>query len=430
MDTSVKILKKNKFEYISNQESILTVTKTIDNTEVSDPNIPELQNKIRIVRVTTVPLSLDKLLNGQLNFVNNHFEVIAVSSDEKYLKKIGKKEKVKVKNIEMSRKITPLKDIVSIFKMYKYFKEIKPEIVHTHTPKAGLVGMIAAKLSGVPIRMHTISGLPLVESKGMKKKLLIVCETITYSCATNVYANSFNILKLIKTLFPFNFKINVLGNGSTNGIDLKHFDPNHESLKTKSEYRKEFNIHDNDFVFLFVGRLVSDKGINELVKAFSKIENSENQFKLVLVGPYEQDLNPLHPNTIKIIKSNTNIITTGYQSDVRMFYKLSDVFIFPSYREGFPNVILEAGAMKLPIIASDINGCNEIITPHVNGILVPSKCEKSLLNAMLWICSNHLLFYHLKKNSRKLIAEKYDQRNLWDIIINEYKNLSISLFKK
>ncbi|WP_264511403.1 glycosyltransferase family 4 protein [Flavobacterium sp. N1719] len=430
MNASVKIAEKNSLEYISNQENILTVTKTIANTEVSKTNTPETEHKIRIVRVTTVPLSLDKLLNGQLNFVNNHFEVIAVSSDEEYLKKIGEKEKIKVKNIEMSRKITPFKDIISIFKMYKYFKEIRPEIVHTHTPKAGLVGMIAAKLSGVPIRMHTISGLPLVETKGLKKKLLILCETITYSCATNVYANSFNILKLIKTLFPFSFKINVLGNGSTNGIDLKQFDPNHDTLKTKSEYRREFNIHDNDFVFLFVGRLVGDKGINELVKAFSKIDNSDNQFKLVLVGPYEQDLNPLHASTLKIIQSNNNIITTGYQSDVRMFYKLSDVFIFPSYREGFPNVIMEAGAMKLPIIASDINGCNEIITSHVNGLLVPPKCDKSLLKAMLWISSNHLLYYHLKNNSRKVIAEKYDQKNLWEIIINEYKNLSISQLKK
>lgn len=431
MNASLKLGKKRANQFIVLDPKSVASKKTIPfkNTAATTNN-EELFNKTRIVRITTVPLSLDKLLNGQLNFINNHFEVIAVSSDAEYLKKIGEKEKIKVKNIEMSRKITPIKDIISILKLYRYLKEIKPEIVHTHTPKAGLVGMIAAKLSGVPVRMHTISGLPLVEAKGLKKKLLILCETITYSCATNVYANSFNILKIIQSLFPFSFKIKVLGNGSTNGIDLKQFDVNHENLKSKSDYRKEFSISDDDFVFLFVGRIVSDKGINELVHAFSKLENPTNRYKLFLVGPSEEDLNPLLPKTIKSIQSNPNIITTGYQSDVRKFYKLSDVFIFPSYREGFPNVVMEAGAMNLPVIASKINGCDEIIVPEMNGLLIQPKNEKSLLDAMEKISSNKTFFESLKSNSRTNIAKKYDQSNLWEIILSEYKFLRDTILKK
>lgn len=430
MNATVKIVKKRANHFIAQNTQPLAPIKTIEHKEVVNLNQSDNTNKIRVVRITTVPLSLDKLLNGQLNYVNNHFEVIAVSSDEAYLKKIGEKEKIKVKNIEMSRKITPIQDFISILKMYRFLKEIKPEIVHTHTPKAGLVGMIASKLSGVPVRMHTISGLPLVEAKGLKKKLLILCESITYSCATHVYANSFNILKIIKSLFPFSFKIKVLGNGSTNGIDLKQFDPKSEFLNSKLAYRNEYGIDANDFVFLFVGRVVSDKGINELVRAFSKLENPNNQFKLLLVGPFEEDLNPLQHETLTQIKTNTNIITTGYQSDVRKFYKLSDVFVFPSYREGFPNVVMEAGAMELPVITTNINGCDEIIIPEINGLLIPQKNEKSLLDAMQKISSEQELYHKLKQNSRSVIAEKFDQANLWKIIVNEYKSLSKRYFNR
>jgi glycosyltransferase involved in cell wall biosynthesis len=430
MNATVKIVKKRANHFIAQNTQPLAPIKTIEQKEVVNLNQSDNTNKIRVVRITTVPLSLDKLLNGQLNYVNNHFEVIAVSSDEAYLKKIGEKEKIKVKNIEMSRKITPIQDFISILKMYRFLKEIKPEIVHTHTPKAGLVGMIASKLSGVPVRMHTISGLPLVEAKGLKKKLLILCESITYSCATHVYANSFNILKIIKSLFPFSFKIKVLGNGSTNGIDLKQFDPKSEFLNSKLAYRNEYGIDANDFVFLFVGRVVSDKGINELVRAFSKLENPNNQFKLLLVGPFEEDLNPLQHETLTQIKTNTNIITTGYQSDVRKFYKLSDVFVFPSYREGFPNVVMEAGAMELPVITTNINGCDEIIIPEINGLLIPQKNEKSLLDAMQKISSEQELYQKLKQNSRSVIAEKFDQANLWKIIVNEYKSLSKRYFNR
>ncbi|WP_297509343.1 glycosyltransferase family 4 protein [Flavobacterium sp.] len=430
MNATVKIVKKRANHFIAQNTQPLAPIKTIEQKEVVNLNQSDNTNKIRVVRITTVPLSLDKLLNGQLNYVNNHFEVIAVSSDEAYLKKIGEKEKIKVKNIEMSRKITPIQDFISILKMYRFLKEIKPEIVHTHTPKAGLVGMIASKLSGVPVRMHTISGLPLVEAKGLKKKLLILCESITYSCATHVYANSFNILKIIKSLFPFSFKIKVLGNGSTNGIDLKQFDPKSEFLNSKLAYRNEYGIDANDFVFLFVGRVVSDKGINELVRAFSNLENPNNQFKLLLVGPFEEDLNPLHHDTLTQIKTNTNIITTGYQSDVRKFYKLSDVFVFPSYREGFPNVVMEAGAMELPVITTNINGCDEIIIPEKNGLLIPQKNEKSLLDAMQKISSEQELYQKLKQNSRSVIAEKFDQANLWKIIVNEYKSLSTRYFNR
>jgi glycosyltransferase involved in cell wall biosynthesis len=430
MNATVKIVKKRANHFIAQNTQPLAPIKTIEQKEVVNLNQSDNTNKIRVVRITTVPLSLDKLLNGQLNYVNNYFEVIAVSSDEAYLKKIGEKEKIKVKNIEMSRKITPIQDFISILKMYRFLKEIKPEIVHTHTPKAGLVGMIASKLSGVPVRMHTISGLPLVEAKGLKKKLLILCESITYSCATHVYANSFNILKIIKSLFPFSFKIKVLGNGSTNGIDLKQFDPKSEFLNSKLAYRNEYGIDANDFVFLFVGRVVSDKGINELVRAFSKLENPNNQFKLLLVGPFEEDLNPLQHETLTQIKTNTNIITTGYQSDVRKFYKLSDVFVFPSYREGFPNVVMEAGAMELPVITTNINGCDEIIIPEINGLLIPQKNEKSLLDAMQKISSEQELYQKLKQNSRSVIAEKFDQANLWKIIVNEYKSLSKRYFNR
>ncbi len=153
--------------------------------------------KPKLIRITTVPVSLDKLLSGQLNHMNSFYEVIAVSSEKEYLVRIGEKEKVHTFHLEMSRKITPLQDFLAVIKLYRFLKGSKPLIVHTHTPKAGIVGMLASKLAGVPNRFHTVAGLPLLETKGFKRKLLDFVEKLTYSCATKVYPNSYGLLDII-----------------------------------------------------------------------------------------------------------------------------------------------------------------------------------------------------------------------------------------
>lgn len=378
----------------------------------------------KLFRITTVPQSLKGLLQGQLRFMSNHFEVIGISSPGEKLEDVVKNEGVKVMPVSMSRKITPLEDLEAVWKLYRIFKKEKPQIVHTHTPKAGTLGMFAAKLAGVPIRLHTVAGLPLMETKEKKRKLLDVVEKLTYRCSTKVYPNSKGLYDFIlKNKYTKLDKLKVLANGSSNGIDTAHFNPLQVSEETKQGLKQELQIKDKDFVFVFVGRLVKDKGITELVSAFKMLNRDKPNTKLVLVGQYEADLDPLFPETIEQIETNINIITVGYQSDVRPYLAISDVLTFPSYREGFPNVVMQAGAMGLPCIVTNINGCNEIIQEVVNGLVIPVKNEQKLKDAMNQILENAILRLTLQNNARELICERYERSKVWNALLLEYNEL-------
>jgi glycosyltransferase involved in cell wall biosynthesis len=382
-----------------------------------------MSDKKKIIRIATVPLSLDKLLENQLNYINQFYDVTAVSSNKEELIRIGKKEGVAVFDVELTRIISPLKDLKAVIRLCRFLKKEKPLVVHTHTPKAGTVGMLAAKLARVPIRMHTVAGLPLLEIQGKKRKLLNFVEKITYACATKVYPNSFELRGIIiKEGFCKPKKLKVLGNGSSNGINTSYFDPSNYSENQKTKFKDIWNISSDDFVFIYVGRIVKDKGINELVNAFEKLCNKYNNIKLLLVGPFEPELDPLLPETEKIIKENNKIITTGFQTDVRPFFLISDLLVFPSYREGFPNVVMQAGAMDLPSIVTDINGCNEIIIDGKNGVIIPVKDEDALYQQMQELFINKSLYAILKSNARKMIGDRYKQEVIWRAILEEYRS--------
>jgi len=386
--------------------------------------------KPRIIRLTTVPISLSKLLHGQLQFINNNgFEVLAVSSPGNYLDAVSVDEGVKTKPIVMTRLISPIRDMISIVRFYFLCKKFRPDIVHSHTPKAGLIGMLGAKLAGVPIRLHTVAGLPLMEEIGFKRFILEVIEKIIYSSATMIYPNSKGLYDYIaKKRFVKVEKLKVLANGSSNGIDTDYF-----KIELISEYQRE-NLRNNlminpgDFVFVFVGRLVKDKGINELVLVFSEISKMNSEVKLLLVGQFEDDLDGLDIIVKNEISSNQKIIHVGFQNDVRPYFAISDCLVFPSYREGFPNVVMQAGAMGLPSVVTNINGSNEIVIDNKNGIIIPPKSISNLKNAMLRILEDSHLKNQLSLNARNMIVSRFNQNYIWNEILNEYnyflKNLN------
>lgn len=380
-----------------------------------------------LLRITTVPISLDKLLGEQLRFMNNHFKVTAISADEQQLQKVAEKYGVHYFHVELTRAITPIQDLKALWKLYCFIKKNKPEIVHTHTPKAGLIGMMAAKLARVPVRMHTVAGLPLMESIGFKRVVLNFVEKLTYYCAKNVYPNSVGLQEfIIQEKFCNPSKLKIIGNGSSNGIDTQFFNSIHFEEEKLEELKLELGITEEDFVFIFVGRLVKDKGINELLAAFKEIQNSKlktKDSKLLLVGFFEQDLDPLLPETLQEIEQTPNIITTGFQQDVRPYFAISNALVFPSYREGFPNVVMQAGAMGLPSIVTDINGCNEIIVEGENGVIIPPKNSKALSDAMLEMMNNQDFYSKLKSNSRPMIESRYEQSLVWNELLKEYNRL-------
>lgn len=388
----------------------------------------------KLIRITTVPVSLLILLKNQLTFMSDHYEVIAVSSGGEILDQVAKQAGVRTLAVEMTRKITPLKDIAALWNLYKLIKREKPKYVHTHTPKAGLLGMIAAWLAGVPLRLHTVAGMPLLESDGIKRKILDFVEKMTYRFATKVYPNSHQLKKIIiENNYCDPSKLHVIGNGSSNGIDTSHFDPqlllnkDAGSVDAKNILRESYGIPKTAIVYCFIGRMVKDKGIKELVSSFIKINNTRPNTRLILVGPFENDLDPLDAYTDNQVKKHPAIIWVGFQKDVRPYLVASDVFVFPSYREGFPNVVMQSGAMGLPSIVSNINGCNEIVVDHENGLIIPPKDEVELYHAMAELHDNSSLREKLAKNSRPMILSRYDQNYIWGELLREYRQLNNSL---
>ncbi|MEN5058264.1 glycosyltransferase family 4 protein [Sphingobacterium kitahiroshimense] len=381
---------------------------------------------MKIIRTSTIPLSLNILLKGQLAFLSNHFEVIGISSKGQLLDEVSTREGIKVISVEMERGISPLKDYKSLMNLYNILKKEKPTIIHSITPKAGLLSMLAGKMAGVPIRIHTFTGLIFPSKKGLLKALLIKMDQLLCWSATNIYPEGEGVKS---DLFKFNITnkpLKVLANGNVNGIDLSYFSIDKCYQQNLHKLRMNLNILAQDFVFVFVGRLVGDKGINELVEAFKSINTSvisSGSVKLLLVGPLETELDPLLDVTLKEIQSNPNIISVGFQKDVRPYFAISNALVFPSYREGFPNVVMQAGAMDLPAIVSDINGCNEIIVEGKNGMIIPVKNARAIKEAMTKFLRDKNYFSILKQNARKMISERYEQQVVWDALLKEYKEL-------
>ncbi len=382
-------------------------------------------NKVKLIRITTVPTSLKILLKGQHRFMSeNGFDVIGISSSGEELQDVEREENIRTIAVEMTRTISPFKDLKSVWQLYKIFKKEKPQIVHTHTPKAGTVGMLAAKLAGVPHRLHTVAGLPLLVVKGKRRKLLDFVEKITYRCATKIYPNSIGLYDIIlENKYTSKDKLKVIGKGSSNGIDTSHFNPALISEQQKQVLKNSLGIKPEDFLFVFVGRIVADKGINELVQSFYLINRESPNTKLVLVGTFERELDPLLPETEKIINTNPNIISVGYQSDVRPYFAISDCLVFPSYREGFPNVVMQAGAMGLPSIVTDINGCNEIVKEGFNGLIIPPKNQEKLHEKMLFLLGNPEKRKEIADNSRQQIVGNYERKYIWNELLKEYHTL-------
>lgn len=379
----------------------------------------------KIIRITTVPGSLSVLLTGQLRYISdNGFEVIAVSSPGESLMEVAINEKVKTVAISMTRKITPFKDLRALLQLYRLMRKEKPEIVHTHTPKAGLLGVIAARLAGVPHRLHTVAGMPLTVETGFRRLFLNYIEKLTYACATKVYPNSYGLKDIIlKNSFAKEKKLKVIGNGSSNGIDTSIFDPSLVTLESKRKILDELNLAEDSFIFLFVGRVVEDKGIKELIKAFTNLNKTHSNSHLIIVGGYERQLNPLSPELVSTIDEHSNIHHVGYKKNVLDYFGLADVFTFPSYREGFPNVVLQAAALQLNCIVSDINGCNEIITNGDNGWIVPSKNVEELEDRMRWCLENKEKSKRMGLKSRKIIQRNYERSFVQAEILKEYRTL-------
>lgn len=374
--------------------------------------------KEKLWLVTTVSDSLDSLLSGQPNFLSKNFEVTIVATPSEGLIRVAERERVSYKGVNMTRSISPFQDIASIWKMFRLLRHCRPKYVQSYTPKAGLITMIASRLARIPIRIHGIVGMPLMEARGFKRYLMRLAEKVTYANATILTTNSFGLKAFIHSTLTHR-QVEVIGNGSINGVDMNHYKPGFGD----SGIRKDLGIPVSNTVFIYAGRLVPDKGTTELIQAFLNLADTRHDIDLLLVGDEESELTPLPQETVVAIDSAPNIHKIEWQADIRPFLSIADIFVLPSYREGLPNSLLEAGAMALPSIVTDINGCNEVIENGVNGFLIPPKEMQSLSNSMLYILSSDIDPNAMGQAARKLVAEKYSQDLFWHELLFFYRNL-------
>lgn len=371
----------------------------------------------KIIRAVTVSLSVDFFTPIIKDLQEQGYEVACVSSPGPELQKL-RKLGVNAIEVPMERRMSPFKDLKSLFRLIRVFRREKPMMVHSMTPKAGLLCMMAAWITRVPVRVHTFTGLVWPTATGLSRKILMFTDWLTCACATHVNPEGVGVMNDLKQVT--NKSMRVLGYGNVRGVDMYKFSRRTEVLSQAVVLRKE-----DVFTFIFVGRLVGDKGINELVFAFDKLHKEYKNIRLILVGNKESEIDPLAAATEQTMQHNPAIEEVGpmFGDKLLAYYAASDCFVFPSYREGFPNVVLEAGAMGLPSIVTDINGSREIIKSGENGLIIPSKDKDALYHAMKEVILNRKQTEYWATNARPMIEFRFEQSYVQHCLYDFYEEI-------
>lgn len=372
----------------------------------------------KIIRTSTVATSLNTFCQGTLRDLSKIYDVLAVSTPDVDLEEIATREGVRTIGVPMCRQISPINDLISLLRLICVFRRERPTMVHSITPKAGLLSMIASWVCRVPVRLHTFTGLVFPTATGLKQKILITTDRITCACATHIVPEGEGVKHDLQAYHITSKPLQVLGYGNVRGIDLVHYDRTDEVMQQAKAIRKA-----DIFTFVFVGRVVRDKGINELIEAFTLLNQSHHNSRLILVGRFENSLDPVSPETQQSIDSHPAIEAVGQQSDVRPWLAASDALVFPSYREGFPNVVIEAGAMGLPSIVTDINGSREIIIEGKNGTIIPTHDSDALLEAMTRFVESPAETAQMAANARQLVASRYEKSFVQQCLFDYYKTI-------
>lgn len=376
----------------------------------------------KLIRVTTSDISLFLLLRGQLKFLNNYYEVVGLSSDTGLLHQVEKREGIRVIELAMRREISIMRDLLCLWHMYRIFKKEKPFIVHTNTPKGSLLSMMAALVARVPHRIYTVTGLRYQGASGVGRFVLMSMERLTCLCANKVIPEGEGVKRTLIADGITRKPLKVIHNGNINGIDTHFFSPEGRQTQ-REETRRRLGIEADEFAFVFIGRIVKDKGMDELAEAMNRLLRMNKKCKLMLVGWFEREQGSITEEHENFFRNNDSVSYVGYKKDVRPYLAAADALVFPSYREGFPRVVLEAGAMGLPSIVTDINGCNEIIVEGENGVIIPPRDKNSLYEAMLHFIDNPDKTTAMAANARRMIQEKYEHQDVVEALLEMYNEL-------
>jgi glycosyltransferase involved in cell wall biosynthesis len=376
-----------------------------------------------LLHVTTIPMSLT-FLTGQVSYIQDRgFRIHAVSSPGEDLTAFARRERVSVDSVEMPRRITPIRDVGAIARLLRVIGRMKPTIVHAHTPKGGLLGMVAATLARVPVRIFHVRGLPLLCATGLRRRLLWCADWVSCRFAHQVLCVSHSVRdEVVRAGLCPPAKIKVLAGGSGNGVDAGHrFNPE-RARSSRADVRRRFGIPMDAPVIGFVGRIVRDKGIVELADAWGRLRSDHPKLHLLIVGPFEEQ-DPVPPETEALLRQDSRVHLAGMDWNTPPLYAAMDLVALPTYREGFPNVPLEAAAMGLPVVATRIPGCIDAVADGATGLLVPPGDAKALASALDRYLTDDGLRRAHGAAGRERIGRDFRQDVIWEALHQEYLRL-------
>lgn len=377
---------------------------------------------IRIARISTVPFFIVTQLNNQINeLARSGAFVTIISSYGPEVAKLCLSNKISYKLIEIKRNISPINDFITLIKLWVFFVKNRTDVVHSTTPKAGLLTSIASFLAFVPIRLHTFTGQPWVELAGFKKLIARYCDLIIGLLNTHCYADSLSQKNfLINEGVISACNLSVMGSGSLAGVDLNRFNPYHFPISRRASVRRSLNIDSDSQIILFVGRVTEDKGIIELLTAFSLIKSEGSLAHLIMVGPLEIDINGLKDRILSKLVSQPDVHMIGYSDIPELYMSTADFLCLPSYREGFGTVVIEAAAMGIPTVGTSINGLVDAIVPDVTGILVNVKDVDSLKSGLERLLFDRKLCKKMGLNARRRVQKSFDASVMNKLLVAEY----------
>jgi glycosyltransferase involved in cell wall biosynthesis len=358
-------------------------------------------------------------LTGRLSALREAgFRVTLTSSPGQLLNQTARQQGVDAVAVPIKRTIAPWADLVSLVRLWWLLTVQQPDLTEFSTPKAGLLGSIASLLARVPRRVYMLRGLRLESAKGLKRKILLVTEKVAARCSHVVLCNSESMRSeaLALGIAPAH-KLKVLGNGSTNGVDLARFSPG------PSDIRERLGIAVGSPVVGFVGRLTRDKGVPELIEAFDAILSRLPDVHMILVGWFDAAEDALNGDVRKKIENHPNIHCTGYTADTAPYYRAMDLMVLPTWREGFPNAVLEAAATGIPVVTTLCTGSRDSVIPEVTGLLIPPGYPEAISEAVLRLLLDRDLRLRMGIAARRWVWEHYTNDHVLGLLTNYYKSL-------